>query len=118
MTKEQLRQIIGKNIREERLARNISVEEMADMLGLTAGFVGLIERGERGTTAFNLFILSNMLGVSIDSIFKSTNLDNESDATKSKFKKIESLMTNFTDAELNFVIAMIKEIRVLGRTHK
>jgi len=48
MTKLKLRAIIGENVRNERIARDISIDELSEMIGLTPGFVGLIECGQGG----------------------------------------------------------------------
>ena len=69
INKEQLRITIGNNIRLERLARKISIEELAEQLNLTPGFVGLIERGTRGTSAYTLARLSEIFNIPIDQIF-------------------------------------------------
>ena len=70
MTKKALRTIIGENIRQERMARNISLEELAAILGLTSGFVGLIERGQRGATPITLLKLSTAFGLPVDRFFR------------------------------------------------
>ena len=121
MTKKRLRIIIGENIRSERIARSISMEELAELLGLTPGFVGLIERGQRGATPITLLKLSDVFGMAIDSFFyqnEGTGLNfSENFVHKSnpKRKKIESLIADFSDEELDFVIAMLKSMRDLIR---
>jgi len=122
MTKWRIRAIIGENIRNNRIARDISIDELAELMGLTAGFVGLIERGHRGTTPYNLLKLSEVFGVSIDSFFYSAEASSlklgEEYASKGdiKRKKAESLISGFSDKELDFVISMLKGIRTLNRT--
>ena len=121
MTKERLRIIIGENIRNERLARNISIDELAEMLELTSGFVGLIERGQRGTTPSTLFKLSDVFGKSIDSFFHrdengALSMSEELVVKgQAKRKKIESLIAGFTDNELDFVVTILKGLRTLNR---
>ena len=69
MTKEQLDSIIGKNINKERLARELSVEELAELLGYTPSAITLIENGKRGTSALTLYKLSKIFGLPVDSFF-------------------------------------------------
>jgi len=119
MTKERLRIIIGENIRNERLSRNISIDELAEMIELTSGFVGLIERGQRGTTPGTLVKLADVFGISIDTLFYrhkdiSLSLAEES-KSQAKHRKIKSLTTDFSDIELDFVISTIKNIRAINR---
>ena len=121
MTKERLRLIIGENIRKERSARDISVEELAGMLGLTAGFVGLIERGQRGTTPITLFKLADIFNMSLDALFYSeeeaeTKLGGRREHRHNvSLKKAASLTSDFSDKEMDFVITMIKSLRTLNR---
>ena len=121
MTKKLLRSIIGENIRNERISRNISMDELAEMLKLTPGFVGLIERGQRGATAATLLKLSSVFGKSVDSFFyrkeeDSVNLKEEpAHKEQPKRKKVESLIADFTSEELDFVILMLKNIRIMNR---
>ena len=121
MTKKQLRAIIGENIRSERTSRNISIDELAELLSITPGFVGLIERGQRGATPTTLLKLSDVFGMSIDSFFfrkESSSLNFAEEPVHksvSKRKKIESLIADFTDDELDFVITMIKSLRAMVR---
>ena len=66
MTKEKLRLIIGGNIKQERLSRGMTIDEVSELMNLTPGFVGLIERGERGITILNLCKLTEIFGVDIN----------------------------------------------------
>lgn len=123
MTKERLRILMGENIRNERMARNMSIDELAELLELTSGFVGLIERGRRGATAYTLLKLSDIFGMPIDNIFlraENTSLAMEEDTsrqTKAKRSKIASLITDLTEDELDFVVRMIKGIKAMNHTH-
>ena len=123
MTKKQLRTIAGENIRRERLARDMSLDELADMLQLTTGFVGLIERGQRGAAPITLYKLSNIFGVSIDVFFRHNSNGPlslaEEPATKenTRREKINSLISDFTDSELDFIISMIKNVRAMNHSH-
>lgn len=117
MTKEQLRKTIGENIRSERIARNMSIDELAELLELTSGFVGLIERGRRGATAYNIYKLSEIFGLSVEKLFavhESPRVKlNEDSAVKNKRNKLQSLSFDLTDQELDFLIQMVKMVRQL-----
>jgi len=68
MTKEQFRITIGKNIRRERNARKLSIEELAELLNFTPGFIYLMERGYRGTTSFTLYRLAELFETTVDGL--------------------------------------------------
>ena len=115
MSTEQLRILIGQKIREERIARHMSIDELSELLGITPGFLGLMERGSRGTTPLTLYKLSNVFGMPIDSLFLKANdsLPME-DAKKGMAKKLESMVSNLSEAELDFIVEIIKAFRKLN----
>ena len=45
---------IGANIRYERRQRGLTIDEFAKVINMAPGFVGLIERGQRGTSMSNI----------------------------------------------------------------
>ena len=124
MTKERLKKAIGSNIRSARLSRGMSIDELAELLQLTSGFVGLIERGSRGATVYTLYKLADIMETSIDSFFysgsgsPSDRLAEDKPSKKgkgnAKKEKISSLMVDFSDTELDFIINTIKNLRNLN----
>ena len=112
MTKKELRIVVGKNIRNQRLSRKMSINELADLMDQTSGFVGLIERGHRGATAHNLHKLASIFDLSIDSFF--LNECNETDdLTESMRNKVSAYIAGFTDSELESILLVLKGFRQL-----
>jgi len=108
--KMQLRAIVGKNIRTQRLARGLSIDELAKLLDLTPGYMGLIERGERGTNAFLLLQLSKIFEVSVDTLLNKEDespfqADSEIDT---RIKNINSYISVYNESDLDFIIDVIK----------
>ena len=121
--KVNLDEVIGRNIRSERQARNLSRDELAEMLELTTSHMGLIERGERGATAVTLAKLTKVLQLPIDNLFSSpvTAVAMREDSSSSRIanqKKITSLTANLTDAELTFVVQVIQGIVKMNAANK
>ena len=118
MTKEQLRVLMGENIRNERMARNLSIDELAESLSLTPGFVGLIERGRRGATAHTLSKLSEIYGIPIDGMFRASKDKAlsmaEGNGIPANRKKIASLIVDLTEKELEFVVKVVKGLKVMN----
>ena len=114
MTKEQLRTQMGEVVRKEREARDMSIDELANLMGITPGFLGLIERGKRGIRAYFIWKLTDIFNISADCFFMNpdNNASSEMDFDKSevhtKRSKLNSLTTNLNEKELDFLIAMIK----------
>ncbi|MDR2939929.1 MAG: helix-turn-helix domain-containing protein [Clostridiales bacterium] len=119
-----LKKQIGANIRYERISRNISIEELAEMLELSSAFVGLIERGQRGASVKNLIKISEIFSVSIDSLIN-TNRSNYSNLSenkenqnyKARLETINSLLYNLDGSELDFIISIIRSLKQLKHTY-
>jgi len=112
VTKEEVRSMVGVNIRNERHNHSLSIEELSELLDITPGFLGLIERGERGATPHNLLKLANVFDSPIDRFFYH---DQREAISKSAIlrKKLTALTTNFTENELDFTIVVIKAMNRL-----
>ena len=62
---------IGKNIRAARKQLNMSCEELAEKSGLSAKFIGNIERGEKAVSLDSFVAIANALGASADALLGS-----------------------------------------------
>lgn len=60
----------GEKIREERLKRNLSQEELAARAGVHRTYIGMIERAEKNITLENIEKLAKALGVPIEELVK------------------------------------------------
>lgn len=59
---------IGKNIRTRRLERSWSQEELAEKVGLSPVYIGMIERGEKIPKLETFINIINILEVSSDEV--------------------------------------------------
>jgi len=63
-------QLFGDRIKELRLMKKLSQEELAEKAGLHRTYIGMVERGERNISLKNIQKLSNALETNIYNIFK------------------------------------------------
>ena len=56
---------LGKNIRQQREKKGISQEELGKLAKFHRTYIGMIERGEKNITIFNLRKLAQALGVQV-----------------------------------------------------
>ena len=68
-TKENLK-IFGKRIKELRNQRNLTQSELAEMIGLSTNFIGMVERGERNTSVDKIFKLADAFEISLAKLFE------------------------------------------------
>lgn len=59
---------IGKNIRKHRLAKKFRQEDLAESIGLTANYIGMVERGEKIPSLETFINILNALEVSADMV--------------------------------------------------
>ena len=114
MTRQELREIIGENIRIERKARNLSTDELAKLMEVSTSLLNLIERGKRSLTMHNSTKLAQIFNMPLDRfVEKGENVkaavSGSSDALKRK--KLESLIVGLDDHELEFIISLVKEFK-------
>ena len=112
--KTRLDTVIGKNIRKERLLRKLSRDDLAAVVDLTTSHLGLIERGERGATNVTLERVSKAFSISIDSLFVDTDKPADTKVINDfPRKKIQTLLSNLTDSELEFLSHTVKGMAIL-----
>ena len=58
----------GEKVREERLKRGLSQEELAGKAGVHRTYIGMIERGEKNITLTNIKKVANALDMKIDQL--------------------------------------------------
>ncbi len=59
---------IGSNIRFQRKLRGLTIDDFAKVIGMAPGFVGLIERGQRGTSIANLVRIAEFFDITLDEL--------------------------------------------------
>lgn len=59
---------IGKNIRKYRLAKKFRQEDLAEKVGLSANYIGMVERGEKIPSLETFIAILNALEVSSDMV--------------------------------------------------
>jgi transcriptional regulator with XRE-family HTH domain len=68
--KSKLAKTLGKNMRELRLKKGWSQEELAAQAGLSPNFIGYVERGERGVRIGNIEQIARALAIHPKDLFK------------------------------------------------
>lgn len=55
----------GKKVREERMKRSYSQEKLGERASLHRTYIGMIERGEKNITLFNMKKIAQALGLQV-----------------------------------------------------
>lgn len=64
------RYIIGRNVKAERLRKDITQEQFAEMINMSLSYVSKLEQGLTSPTAMVLFKMSTVLDVPMEEFFK------------------------------------------------
>ena len=100
---------IGENIRAARKNKNLTIETLSELAGISDSFLGTVERGESSISIETLINLCKALDVSADSLIM-----HGEESTPALFDKRDTLLTmlkNATDKELDFLIDYVKLYR-------
>lgn len=68
-TKKNLK-IFGSRIQELRKKNNLTQSELAEKIGLSTNFIGMVERGERNTSVDKIFKLAKAFNISLAQFFE------------------------------------------------
>ena len=109
-----IKKLIGQKIKNERKKIGMSAEELAFALNISKSYVGLIERGQRGTNIKLLLDICQVLSIDISDLLSDKKLilsDNKfSSSYKDKTKTINTLIRSLDINELDFIIATIRSL--------
>ena len=69
MANKELLTAFGTRIRELRLARGLSQEQLAEQTGFHRTYIGMVERGERNLSLSNVGVFAKIFEISISALF-------------------------------------------------
>jgi transcriptional regulator with XRE-family HTH domain len=72
---KKLLKLFGQRIRQIRMLKKLSQEQLAVIADLHRTYIGMIERGEKNITLLNIEKLSNALAIEIQELFIFDNKD-------------------------------------------
>lgn len=106
---------IGANIRLLRKGRGLTIEDLAFVLDIAPGFLGLVERGTRGVSIANLNRICEFFDVTLDQIVLEQIEVKPYVPQKNSLKiKIQDLVFSLTDEELKVVISNMKKVMAIN----
>ena len=99
--------IIGENIRTERKRQLLTIDRLAEMVGITENFLGKIERGESMPSFPTMDSIACALGVSIDVLKANYRHNTEYQYIKS-LMEVSGLSQENKDRFIDFISTNIK----------
>jgi len=104
-------QLFGKKIREERLKRNLTLEQLSEKCDISSNFLGQLERGKNVPSLKSLIRIANVLEVSIDDLlFENLEKINSQNYFS---KQIQDITKDFDTTQKQTVINLLKLLETL-----
>ena len=69
MSKKELK-AFGRRVKELRIERDLTQSELAEKVGLSHNFIGMVERGERNTSVDKIFKLAKAFDIKLAQFFE------------------------------------------------
>ena len=98
---------LGKKIREERIEKGYTQEELGEKIDTTGAYIGQIERGERNASMTKIVLIAEALNVSIDYLTGNFCFDELSNIDE----KIVQELKDATNKQKEMMIDIIKIIK-------
>ena len=113
--------IIGSNIRYERKRRGLTIDDFAKVIGMAPGFLGLIERGQRGTSVKNMVAIAEFFDISLDDLITkdlsnggADMKDMENTRSAKARRALRSFVSSLTEDEIVFITSVIKSMNKMN----
>jgi transcriptional regulator with XRE-family HTH domain len=100
-----LKEVLGKNIKEERLKKGWSVEKLAENLEVSSRFLSAIERGEKTFSIENFYKAAGIFEVPMDYLLRTSNDQERWNSS------VIHLMKNFSEEDFGRVIEILKILK-------
>ena len=97
---------LGARIKNKRLEKNLTQEQLAEKVDLSAVYIGQIERGERKMTIQTLVKLANVLETSIEELLSDSTEGNLNAKLNELLDKEKKLDVSDLDKVINIIKAM------------
>ena len=98
---------LGKKIKEERMEKGYTQEELGEKIDSTGAYIGQIERGERSASLSKIILIAQALNVSLDYLIGNLRFEQASYIDE----KISHELQDATNKQKEMMIDIIKVIK-------
>lgn len=98
---------LGKKIKEERIEKGYTQEELGEKIDSTGAYIGQIERGERSASMSKIVLIAQALNVSLDYLIGNFRFDQVNNIDV----KIVQELKDATNRQKELMIEIIKIIK-------
>lgn len=105
--------LIGIRIKETRMQRGLSAEELAELAELSSVYISYIENAKRKPSLESLIKISNALGITLDELLYGNLLYNPTEYQTD----IDLLMADCSQNEKRFIYLILSSIKNILRSN-
>lgn len=96
---------VGENVRNARLNKGLTIEQLAELIDVSDSYLGVAERGTSGFSVEVIVSLARVLGVTTDSLL----MENApSCKPSSKLDTLVTLLSQCSDNEVDYITEFVK----------
>ena len=100
--------ILGKNIRENRIKKQMTLEQLSERLDVTDNYLGKIERGNNAPSLDVIVKIAQLLEVSVDSLLFEYDYNNKEYQFLKSLMDINELTKENKERFIDFINTNIK----------
>lgn len=102
---------VGENVRNARLNKGLTIEQLAELADISDSFLGVAERGTSGFSIETIIKLAVVLDVTTDSLL----FENHPGPTpSSKMDTLVTILSGCADEDIDFMIEYVKLSKKMG----
>lgn len=94
---------MGTRIKQRRKTKEMTQDDLAEKVGVSPGFVGMIERGERAPSLDVFVLLANELGVTADELLSGVVVE----SVNARLAQYGSKLSKMSTADVERIFAML-----------
>ena len=102
--------VVGEKVRLIRKGQGLSQETLAEKTGLTANYVGLVERGQKQVTLVTLKSIADALGVDIAVLFEGCTVEGKKSPTEAEISALNEAVRTMRLEELKAIRKVVELI--------
>ena len=102
---------VGENVRNARLNKGLTIEQLAELADISDSFLGVAERGTSGFSIETIIKLAKALNVTTDSLLLE-NFQNQTPSSKTD--TLMTILSGCSDDDIDFMIEYVKLCKKMG----
>ena len=109
---------LGKRLRNIRLQKGMTLDELAEKSGVSSTLIAKIERAEKKGSIESLVAISNALEISIEDLLKDSLLYTHGEEWSVHIENFSYLLLDCSDEDSNVIVKNAENLKTLLKKYK